>query len=155
MRDLEFSAEAELDFELIFDHLASAYAELGDEPDAALRQAADRTREIGASVNVLAKSPSTGTLRPDIRAGIRFEPLKKTVIWFLPDEERACFAVIALFFGGQDPSGACWRAYSQANRNRTWSRRPRQQKHCAPHSADGKGAAVLPGAKGDSAFHAV
>lgn len=102
MRDLEFSAEAELDFELIFDHLASAYVELGDDPDAALRRAADRTREIRASVNVLAKSPHLGTLRPDIRAGLRFVRLEKTVIWFLPDEERACVIVIALFFGAQD-----------------------------------------------------
>lgn len=102
MWDLEFSAEAEWDFGLIFDHLASSYAELGDEPAAALRRAADRTREIRASINILANSPFIGTLRSDIRAGLRFVRMEKTVIWFLPDEERACVVVIALFFGAQD-----------------------------------------------------
>lgn len=57
MWDLEFSAEAEWDFELIFDHLANSYVELGDDPDAGLRRAADRTREIRSSVNILTKSP--------------------------------------------------------------------------------------------------
>lgn len=102
MWELEFSAEAELDFELIFDHLARSYFDLGDEPDAALRRAADRIRGIRSSISVLAKSPFMGTLRSDIRAGLRFVRVEKTVIWFLPDEERACVVVIALFFGAQD-----------------------------------------------------
>ncbi|SMO81197.1 Plasmid stabilization system protein ParE [Thalassovita litoralis] len=102
MWDLEFSAEAEWDFELIFDHLASSYVELGDEPDAALIRAGDRIRGIRASVNLLAQSPYMGTLRPDIRVGLRFVRLEKTVIWFLPDEERSCVIIIALFFGAQD-----------------------------------------------------
>lgn len=102
MWGLEFSAEAEWDFELIFDHLARSYVELGDEPDAALRRAADRVRAIRSSVDLLAKSPFMGTLRSDIRPGLRFVRLQKTVIWFRPDEDRACVVVIALFFGAQD-----------------------------------------------------
>jgi len=102
MWELEFSAEAEWDFDLIFDHLARSYFDLGDEPDAALDRAADRVRGIRSSIDVLAKSPFIGTLRCDIRAGLRFVRLKKTVIWFLPDEDRACVVVIALFFGAQD-----------------------------------------------------
>ncbi|WP_417248709.1 type II toxin-antitoxin system RelE/ParE family toxin [Celeribacter sp.] len=102
MWDLEFSAEAEWDFELIFDHLASSYIELGDEPDAALIRAANRIRKIITSVNVLTQSPHMGTLRSDIRAGLRFVRMEKTAIWFLLDEERACVVVVALFFGAQD-----------------------------------------------------
>ncbi|UAB91702.1 type II toxin-antitoxin system RelE/ParE family toxin (plasmid) [Ruegeria sp. SCSIO 43209] len=102
MWELEFSAEAEWDFELIFDHLARSYVDLGDDPDAALNRAADRIRGIRSSIDTLAKSPFIGTLRPDIRANLRFVRLEKTVIWFLPDEDRACVVVIALFFGAQD-----------------------------------------------------
>jgi plasmid stabilization system protein ParE len=102
MWDLEFSAEAECDFELIFDHLASSYVELGDEPDTAFIRAASRVRAIRTSINVLAQSPHVGTLRSDIRAGLRFVRVEKTVIWFLPDEERRCVVVVALFFGAQD-----------------------------------------------------
>ncbi len=102
MWNLEFSAEAEWDFELIFDHLASSYIALGDEPDAALMRAANRIRGIRTSVNVLAQSPHMGTLRSDIQAGLRFVRVEKTAIWFLPDEERTCFVVVALFFGAQD-----------------------------------------------------
>lgn len=102
MWDLEFSAEAEWDFELIFDHLARSYVELGDEPDAALIRAASRIRTIRTSMNVLVQSPHMGTLRSDIQAGLRFVRAEKTVIWFLPDEERSCVVVVALFFGAQD-----------------------------------------------------
>lgn len=102
MWDLEFSAEAEWDFELIFDHLASSYVELGDEPDAALIRAASRIRAIRTSMNALTQSPHMGTLRSDIQAGLRFVRVEKTVIWFLPDEERSYVVVVALFFGAQD-----------------------------------------------------
>lgn len=102
MWGLEFSVEAEWDFELIFDHLARSYIELGDEPDSALIRAASRVRGIRTSVNVLAQSPYIGTLRSDIQAGLRFVRVEKTVIWFLPDEERSCVVVVALFFGVQD-----------------------------------------------------
>lgn len=99
---LEFSADAEWDFELIFDHLARSYVDLGDDPAAALNRAADRIRGIRSSIDTLAKSPFIGTQRPDIRANLRFVRLEKTAIWFLPDEDRACVVVIALFFGAQD-----------------------------------------------------
>lgn len=102
MWELEFSSEAEWDFELIFDHLARSYVDLGDCPDVALNRAADRIRGIRSSINTLAKSPFIGTLRPDIRAGLRFVRLEKTAIWFLPDEDRACAVVVAVFFGAQD-----------------------------------------------------
>ncbi|MBU2888144.1 type II toxin-antitoxin system RelE/ParE family toxin [Celeribacter halophilus] len=102
MWDLEFTAEAEWDFELIFDHLASSYVELGDETDAALIRAASRIRGIRTSVNVLTQSPHMGTLRSDIHAGLRFVRMEKTAIWFLLDEERTCVVVVALFFGAQD-----------------------------------------------------
>lgn len=99
---LEFSAEAEWDFELIFDHLLQSYVDLGDDPDTALIRAADRIRGIRTSMDTLAKTPLIGTLRPDIRENLRFVRLEKTAVWFLPDEERARVVVIALFFGSQD-----------------------------------------------------
>ena len=82
MWELEFSAEAEWDFELIFDHLARSYVDLGEGPDVALNRAAARVRGIRSSIDTLAKSPFIGTLRPDIRANLRFVRLEKTAIWW-------------------------------------------------------------------------
>ena len=43
---LEFSAEAERDFGLIFDHLPRSYLEFGESPESALDHAEARMAEI-------------------------------------------------------------------------------------------------------------
>jgi plasmid stabilization system protein ParE len=99
---LEYSVEAERDFELIFDHLFAAYRDLGDHPDEALERAAGRVRDLRISIKRIAETPSIGTLRPDIYPGIRFLRRDKAAVWFLPMAQRGTIVVAAIFFGAQD-----------------------------------------------------
>jgi len=100
--NLEYSHNAVLDFELIFDHLFAAYSELGDTSDEAWARAADRIRQLRLDIDRLVETPYIGTLRPDIHPGIRFLRRDKAVVWFLPVEESRAITVAAIFFGRQD-----------------------------------------------------
>ena len=102
MWSLEYSKDADLDFELTFDHLFASYLDLGDSADEALERAANRIRELHLEINRLVETPYIGTLRPDIYPGIRFLRRDKAAVWFLPIEERKAIIVAAIFFGGQD-----------------------------------------------------
>ena len=68
MWSLEFSADAERDFELIFDHLVESYLEFGEDSDVAFERAVERIRGIRISANCVnwPMAPKQGTLRPDI-----------------------------------------------------------------------------------------
>jgi plasmid stabilization system protein ParE len=100
--NLEYSSEADRDFELIFDHLFAAYIDLGDAPEDALERAAERIGELRLEINRLVETPYIGTLRPDIYPGIRFLRRDKAAVWFLPIEARRTILVAAIFFGAQD-----------------------------------------------------
>lgn len=102
MWTIEFSAEAERDFQRIFDHLLDSYIDLGDDPENALNRAAERLRGIRGAVASLSRTPFIGTLRSDILPRLRFVRQDKTVVWFVPDEERQTLQILALFFSGQD-----------------------------------------------------
>ncbi|TWB58226.1 plasmid stabilization system protein ParE [Rhizobium sp. ERR 922] len=102
MWSLEYSRDAELDFELTFDHLFAAYLDLGDSSGEALERAASRIGELRREIDRLVETPYIGTLRPDIYPGIRFLRRDKAAVWFLPIEERKTIVVAAIFFGGQD-----------------------------------------------------
>lgn len=102
MWSLEYSIEAERDFELIFDYLFAVYSDLGEHPDEALEHAAGRIRELRLSIGRLAETPHIGTLRSDIYPGIRFLRRDKKVVWFLPVVDRQMIVIAAIFFGAQD-----------------------------------------------------
>lgn len=102
MWTVEFAAQAERDFELIFDHLLQSYQDFGDEFDVAIDRAAQRIMAIQSSALDLAKIPYQGTLRPDILDGLRFVRHSKAVYWFVADEDRKMVQVLAIFYGGQD-----------------------------------------------------
>ena len=102
MWNVEFNADAEHDFELIFDHLVDSYIGFGEEIDEALEHAADRLRGIRSITQKLGLAPHQGTIRADIATGIRFVRLDKTVFWFDLDEQRQVVRVLAVFFGSQD-----------------------------------------------------
>lgn len=102
MWTLEYSEDAERDFELIFDHLYEAYVEFGDLPDEAVQRSAERIRKLRTEVDRLVDTPYIGTLRPDIYPGIRFLRRDKAAIWFLPVEDSRTIAVAAIFYGAQD-----------------------------------------------------
>ena len=99
---LEFSADAERDFELIFDHLVKSYLEFSEDNDVAFERAVERIRGIRISANKLALAPKQGTLRPDILESLRFVRLDKAVFWFVLDEGQKIVRVLAVFFGAQD-----------------------------------------------------
>ncbi len=102
MWTVEFSADAEYDFELIFDHLVDSYVGFGEDIEEAFEHAVDRLRGIRSTTHKLGLAPQQGTLRDDIAAGIRFVRLDKAVFWFDLDERRQVVRVLAVFFGAQD-----------------------------------------------------
>ncbi|MGO6891170.1 MULTISPECIES: type II toxin-antitoxin system RelE/ParE family toxin [Rhizobium] len=99
---LEYSGDAERDFELIFDHLFDAYVEFGDSPDEAVERTAERIRKLRVEIDRLVDTPYIGTLRSDIHPGIRFLRRDKAAIWFLPVEHSRTIMVAAIFYGAQD-----------------------------------------------------
>ena len=102
MWTLEYSEGAERDFELIFDHLFGAYAELGDSPDEAFERAAERIRKLRVEIDRLVDTPYIGTVRADIYPEIRFLRRDKAAVWFLPVKDSRRIIIAAIFYGAQD-----------------------------------------------------
>lgn len=102
MWTVEFSTDAEYDFDLIFDHLVDSYMGFGEDIEEAFEHAAERLRGIRTTTHKLGLTPQQGTLRDDIAVGIRFVRLDKAVFWFDLDEQRQVIRVLAVFFGAQD-----------------------------------------------------
>ena len=69
---VEFSAESERDFELIFDHLFESYTGFGEATETALDHAARRIMEIRQAAEQLSTFPIRGTARADVLPGVRF-----------------------------------------------------------------------------------
>ena len=102
MWNVEFSENAEHDFELIFDHLVDSYIGFGEDIEDALEHAANRVLSIRGLSNKLGRAPQQGTVRDDIAHGMRFVRLDKAVFWFDLDEQRQVVRILAVFFGAQD-----------------------------------------------------
>lgn len=99
---IEFSAESEHDFELIFDHLFESYISFGESAEVALEHAARRILEIRQAADRLATFPIRGTLRNDVLPGVRHLTIDRAVYWFDVDEAAQKVRILAIFFGGQD-----------------------------------------------------
>lgn len=99
---LEYSENAEHDFELIFDHLFNAYLELGDPLEDAVERAAERIGRLRLEISRLIETPYIGTLRSDIHPEVRFLRRDKAAIWFLPVENSRTIIVAAIIYGAQD-----------------------------------------------------
>ncbi len=99
---IEFTADAEHDFELILDHLLESYAGFGEGAEEALDHAARRVMEIRKAVDRLAIFPLRGTARDDILPGIRFLAIARAINWFDVDHTTRKVRILAVFFGGQD-----------------------------------------------------
>lgn len=102
MWTLEYSEDAERDFELVFDHLFDSHVELGDSPDGALERSAERIRKLRVEIDRLVDTTYIGTLQADIYPGIRFLRRDKAAIWFLPVESSRMIMIAAIFYGAQD-----------------------------------------------------
>jgi toxin ParE1/3/4 len=99
---VEFSADAERDFELIFDHLLHAYIEFGEPVEVAFERAALRVERIRTTGEHLSKAPYRGTLRDNIAPGLRNVTIERAILWFELEEETSTLRILAVFFGGQD-----------------------------------------------------
>ena len=99
---IEFSADAERDFALIFDHLFESYVAFGEDTGEALDHAARRVMDIRKAANRLESLPFRGTARDDILPGIRFLAIARAIYWFDVDQTARKVRILAVFFGGQD-----------------------------------------------------
>jgi len=99
---IEFSADAERDFDLIFDHLFESYISFGESTEEALDHAAQRVMDIRKAVDRLAIFPLRGTPRDDISPGIRLLVVARAIYWFEVDQTARKVRILAVFFGGQD-----------------------------------------------------
>ena len=99
---LEFSAGAERDFGLIFDHLLRSYLDFGESPESAFDRAESRLAEIRADAGRILAAPRRGERHEDILPGLRHLSIGRAVYWFDVDEARKTVRVLAVFFGGQD-----------------------------------------------------
>ena len=99
---LEFSAEAERDFGLIFDHLLRSYLDFGESLESALDRAGSRVVEIRAAADRIVTAPHRGERHDDILPGLRHLTVGRAIYWFDVDEAGGAVRVLAVFFGGQD-----------------------------------------------------
>ncbi|MCY4487907.1 MAG: type II toxin-antitoxin system RelE/ParE family toxin [Deltaproteobacteria bacterium] len=99
---LEFSADAERDFGLIFDHLFDSYVGFGENLESALDHAEARIREIRAATDSISAMPHRGQRHDDLLPGVRHLPIERAIYWFDVDDELRSVRVLAVFFGGQD-----------------------------------------------------
>ncbi len=99
---LEFSVEAERDFDLIFDHLLHSYLNFGESPESALDHAAIRILEIRAEAERILAAPDRGERHDDLLPGLRHLTLGRAIYWFDVDDVHRTVRVLAVFFGGQD-----------------------------------------------------
>lgn len=99
---VDFAPGAERDFGIILEHLARAYAGLGEEPGSALGRAMDRVREIRANADRLGLAPGVGVLREDIGEGVRHVAFDRAIYWFRADADARTVTVLAVFLAGED-----------------------------------------------------
>ena len=99
---IEFSADSERDFELIFDHLFESYRAFGERTEEALERAARRVIGIRAAAERLTAFPIRGTPCNDVLPGVRYLAIDRAIYWFDVDERARKVRILAIFFGGQD-----------------------------------------------------
>ncbi len=97
-----FSADAELDFELIFDFLFESYLSFNEDIETAIEQAETKTQSIRKATNKLAKHPFRGILHDDMLKGLRHITIGRAIYWFDILEEEGLVRILAIFYGGQD-----------------------------------------------------
>ncbi len=99
---IEVSAAALRDFELIFDHLFESYTALGDSVAEAVARAAARVEQIEAEAQRIATAPFRGEAHDGILPNLRHLTLGHAIYWFVPDESTQTVRILAIFYGGQN-----------------------------------------------------
>ena len=97
-----FAADAEQDFELVFEFLVESYLGFGEAMQTAIKQAERRIQSIREEIEGLTGTPHRGTLHDDLLPGLRHVTLGQAVVWFDIVEESEEVRILAVFFGGQD-----------------------------------------------------
>ena len=100
--NLEFSVEAERDFELIFDHLLDSYLNFGESMESAFERAEARVPEIRMDAARILAAPNRGKRHDDILPGSRHLTIGQAICWFDVDVRLRTVRILAVFFGGQD-----------------------------------------------------
>ena len=100
--EVQFSADAENDFGLIFDFLVESYLAFGENVETAIEHATIRVEQIRQDAESIGGAPFRGTLHDEISPGLRHVTMNRAIIWFdiLPDTDLV--RILAIFFGGQD-----------------------------------------------------
>ena len=96
---IEFSAEAERDLALNFDHLFESYCGFGTRVEAALDHCEDRIRQ---EADRLGAAPYRGERHDDLLPGLRHLTIYRAIYWFNVHEAEQRVRILAIFFGGQD-----------------------------------------------------
>jgi plasmid stabilization system protein ParE len=99
---IEFSAETERDFALIFYHLVESYLGFGETVETALDHCKARFRDIQQEADRLASAPFRGGIHDDLLPGLRQLTIDRAIYWFDVNEVDHRVSVLANFFGGQD-----------------------------------------------------
>lgn len=99
---IEFSAEAERDFALIFDHLFESYLSFGERIEATLDHCEARIHNIRQEADRLAAAPFREERHDDLLPGLRHLTIDRAIYWFHVNEAEQRVRILALFFGGQD-----------------------------------------------------
>ena len=73
--EIDFSAESERDFALIFDHLFESYLSFGESVEEALNHGTQRVLGIRKAADRLSLFPIRGTLRDDVLPASDISPL--------------------------------------------------------------------------------
>lgn len=79
---VEFSAKAERDFALIFDHLFEGHLGFGESVGAALDRCEDQIREIRREADQLAAAPLRVESHDDLLPSLRHLTIDRTIYWF-------------------------------------------------------------------------
>jgi plasmid stabilization system protein ParE len=99
---VERAENAGRDLNAIFDFLIKTYVEFGEDAEAAIDGAEKRLQRIEAAMRALGRAPHQGTLRPELRPGLRSVTKDSAIFYFDVDDDRRVVRVLAVFFGGQD-----------------------------------------------------
>lgn len=99
---VELAADAREDLAAIHDFLVDSYMAFGEDTADSLDRADVRIGAIGESLRALGDVPAQGTLRPEIRGGLRNVTKDRAIIYFDVDDDAQVVRILAVFYGGQD-----------------------------------------------------
>lgn len=101
--DLRFAPSARDDLARIADHLFRTYVHFGDTPAEAAARVRERLSRLRGFIRSLVDRPHQGTIRDDLRPGLRIVPDRhRAAVAFDVDGRMRTVTVLRIFFGGED-----------------------------------------------------